>query len=197
MLSKYWVLAVVGGIGLAASSAFAGHNEPKKAASIKGELLTAYEACTAPNDTINGSALALPACHPAVRSDPTCGFVAGIGSGKFSAKAKAGDIFLTASLSGLDAACNGETLQVTADLRVTGDNCVSADPDGCTVSELTNFPVPGVTCVVAAGKCTIKTSVNTALPGLLASGTHRGIGLGAISLSHGAARAFQGGLLIP
>ena len=195
MRSKYWVLVAAGSIGLAASSAFAGHNEPIKGASLKGVFLTAYAPCVATNDTLTSSA-PLGACHPAVRSNPACGFGAK-GTGKFSASVKPPDIALAVSLSGLDAGCEGKTLGLAVELRgLTTDGCQSGDPGGCTVPDLV-FPVFGATCVVAAGKCSIKTTVNTGLPGTLVNGNHAGITVGTIDIVEGATPTFRGGVLVP
>src|SRR2546425_1818632 len=107
---RSWFLVLAGAVGLVANSGFAMHNEPSKAAGIKGVLVTAYNVCTSPNDTTTG-ALPLPACHPAVRSDPNCSFDVK-GKGQFSAKVKAPDITVAAKLQGLAADCEGKTLQM-------------------------------------------------------------------------------------
>ncbi|HEY3095867.1 MAG TPA: hypothetical protein VGK05_03430 [Acidimicrobiia bacterium] len=188
---------MAGVVGLVASSAFAMHNEPSKAAGLKGVLVTAYNACTSPNDTTTG-ALPLPACHPAVRSDPNCSFDVK-GKGQFSAKVKAPDVLVAAKLQGLAANCEGKTLQLAATVRTTTDGCTSGDANGCTVQEnpfTTDFAIPGATCTVTGGKCAIKSSVNSAAA-ILTGGNHTGLQIFAITILDGSAKAFQSGLLDP
>lgn len=158
-------------VPLTAATALATHNEPQKAKLLKGNFVTAYEECTVPN-TITDS-FGLPACVPAVRSDPICGF-GPKGQGKAIAKVtKTGDIAIKMKLKGLDAGCIGETLTLHASLRVTSDDCGGAS---CSVVTLNNFG-PLASCVVdPKGKCQIKTTINTQIPGFLKPNRNTGIG---------------------
>jgi len=160
------VLVVFGGallgVMLLANSSMAQRSDPGKAGKFQSTLVTAYKACLAPNDTTAGS-LPLPACHPAVPDDNTCK-VPSAGGGKAQAKVDpAGDVALKVKLKGVTG-CDGETFQGITSVRVTTNNCASADPNGCTVSDLNDFPITSAgSCVVDAGKCQIKTTVNTEL----------------------------------
>jgi len=155
----------------------AARNDPGKAGKFQATLVTAYKACLAPNDTTLG-ALPLAACHPAVPDDNTCQ-VPSAGGGKAQAKVDpAGDVALKLQLKGV-VGCDGETFQGITSVRVTTNNCVSADPDGCTVVDLTDFPITSTgSCTVTGGKCKIKTTVNTELgAGTLTAGKDTSITL--------------------
>src|SRR5262245_58988364 len=73
--------AIALGLGLAAGSAHAQFNTPFKGKQFKGNLMTAYTACTAPDTTTDD---AVPACTAFVRSDSNCGY--GGGQGKIQLK---------------------------------------------------------------------------------------------------------------
>src|SRR5262249_12901398 len=118
------------GVMLLANASMAQRSDPAKAGKFQSTLVTAYKACLAPNDTAGGT-LPLPACHPAVADDDTCK-VPAAGGGKTAAKVDpAGDIALKTKLKGVTG-CDGETFQGIVTVRVTTNNCVSADPNGCT-----------------------------------------------------------------
>lgn len=153
----------------AATIASAQNNEPKKANITLSKLVTAYAPCTAPNDTTTGP-LPLPACAPAVRLDPGCGF-GPKGQGKLKANVVGSstpspntqDLKALVIFSGLDAGCVGETLSLLGTVNITTSDCLSGNPDGCTVQDtLSTFPLGS--CVVdSKGKCQIKTTAETVL----------------------------------
>jgi hypothetical protein len=179
-------LIVLGGAFLAvtllAESSMAQRSDPEKANKFQATLVTAYKQCVAPNDATAGS-LVLPACHPAIRDDGTCTIGSG-GGGKVQAKAdKAGDVAIKIRLKGISG-CDGETLQAVATLRLTTNACASADPNGCTVIDLVDFPLTGAgSCVITGGKCQIKTTFNTELgAGTLTAGDNTVIQLNGIAL---------------
>jgi hypothetical protein len=176
-------------VGMAAGSASAQMPVPKKAKKFQANLVTAFAGCAAPNDTTTG-VLALPACHPAVPNDTVCGFdmsdpanPAGQGQVQASVAGKGAtaDIKLKVKLQGLNAGCIGQTLCVKPFLRATSLACLSGDVGGCTTLEaLTNpFALSGPACGVvdAEGALQIKTTVETAVPGLVPGGTHLTIDL--------------------
>ena len=170
------------GVALFSSASLAQRSGPSKAGKFQTTLVTAYDACVASNDTTTGS-LPLPACHPAVPSDGQC-TISSSGGGKAAAKVDpAGDVALKIKLKGIEG-CDGETLQGQATLRVTTNQCASLDADGCTVSDLTHFPVTsGGNCVIDKGQCQIKTTVNTEIgAGTLSAGHNTSIELGGIFL---------------
>jgi hypothetical protein len=149
-------LLVVAGALLIASSAFAqSFNVPSKAKGLKGELVKAFDACTAPTDFTNPP-VALPACPVSV-PDPVCNF-SSKGAGKFSAGVSKTDIKIGATLTGLSG-CDGELLTIGANSRVTTTDCQVGD--SCTVVDLIGFPIGS--CSVAAGKCSVKTTVEGAI----------------------------------
>jgi len=179
-------------------------NEPAKAGKYQSTLVTAYKPCTAPNDTTNG-ALPLPACHPAVPDDLVCSFNGG--SGKAAAKVDpAGDVALKIQLKGVDGSCDGDVLRGVAGIRVTTNQCTSADPNGCTVSNAleSNFPVTNTgSCTLDGGKCKIKTSINTELGAGTVSNGHQtnisilGVGLQRSTGTGSPAILANAGVLLP
>jgi len=180
----------IAAVVLTAGSAKAQYQFPKKANKYQATMVTAYAACTAPNDTTTG-ALALPACHPATPNDTVCGFDVSnpakpLGQGQLQAtvsgKGATVDIKLQVKLQGLTAGCIGETLCIAPFLRASSLGCASADPGGCTTLEsLSNpFALGAAACGVvdSKGKLQIKTSVNSVIPGLIPGNTHLTIDLG-------------------
>lgn len=141
---------VLMGVALLATSASA-QLVPSKAKGIKGEFVTAYQQCTSPSTTTNGTAI--PACT-AVISNNACYF-GSKGAGKFGATVSKTDVKVGASLGGLAGTCEGVTLTAVTKARATSNNCVA--PGICTTIDLPGFPTG--TCVVALGKCSIKTTV--------------------------------------
>lgn len=173
------------GVALLANVSLAQRTGPTKAGKFQATLVTAYDTCAAmdANDTTSGG-LPLPACHPAVPSDGQCS-IGSDGGGKVAAKVDtAGDVALKAKVKGL-VGCDGETLEAQAGARVTTNNCMSADADGCTVFELVGFPVTdGGSCVVDTGKCQIKTTLNAELgAGTITAGENTSIELNGVTLS--------------
>ncbi len=182
--------------------ALATHNTPQKAVQLKGEFLTAYEECTAPNAvTSNG----FPACQSPVRSDPTCGF-GSKGKGKFLVRYLAfgpdhllgtsddGDLTLQADLADLDSGCQGVTLTMALSLRSTLDDC---DEQACSIIDMPNFSV--ATCTVDGfGKCKIRTTLNFAGgAGYCLPGKRTNIGIFEVSMMNGYSPTFRSGVLIP
>jgi hypothetical protein len=144
------------GVALIASSAMAqSFNVPSKAKGLKGELVKAFDACTAPT-TFTNPPVALPACS-VVTPDTTCNF-GSKGAGKFSTGVSKTDVKIGATLSGLQG-CDGAVLTAGANARVTTTDCQVGD--SCTVVDLIGFPVGS--CTVTAGKCSIKTTVEGAI----------------------------------
>lgn len=185
------VATIVGGsVALMASVALATHAEPSKAGAFKGELVQAYVACTVSNDvTSNG----FPACVPATQ-EHACKF-GPKGKGSLASQNKKTDISLAAKMQGLDDLCDGLTLQIRATPRATADDCTAGA--ACTVVDLPDFPL--ASCVVDAVKnsCSIKSSVNTVLPGTILPGKKLGIQLLNVNVGSGGTRVFDTGIFVP
>jgi hypothetical protein len=208
-------------VALSANVARASHNEPQQAKLQKGEFVKAYVpcnntscvgagnpyscctgagtgTCNAGNNTTSNL---FPACTPAIESDPKCFFLSN-GKGKYLAKANAngvdklpgtsddGDIDLQVSVVNLDPSCNGQVLTLAASVRATTDDCGGAS---CTVINLNDFALGA--CSVQSGKCKMKTTVNTTLPGTILPGKRTGICVVGVNLLNGSARTFWGGIL--
>lgn len=192
-IRRSWgIVALAAGLALA-SSAFATHNEPSKAKSIKGEFVTAYDACTAPN-TITTFGLA--ACDPPTRSSP-CSFGSkGSGKWKLSVAGNAGppdtsDLKIAASFSGLEA-CEGLSIALAAEVRVTADDCSGS---ACTSNFPPSMPL-GASCTVVGGKCIAKGAITSILPGLFSGGKTTGITILGIHADTFGGRAFDAGILV-
>ena len=157
------------------SVVWATHDEPGRGRAVRGSLVTAYDPCTAPNTNTLGG-FSVPACAPAVRSDPICGFGAldgMLGSGKAKGVVGDGDVGLSAVLSGLGLGCEGTRLCGVIRVRVTTDRCAAGS---CTTVDLvlTNESSTAC-CVVANGRCRVKTTVNTEIFDAIRPGQRAGI----------------------
>ena len=122
--------AIAVGLGVMATSAHAQFNTPFKGKQFKGNLMTGYNACTAP-DTVTDDAQS--ACSAVSRTDTGCGY--GGGQGKIQLKGQTvGNYDARLKLVSLDAACEGQTLTFQARVRRTGRYCSG---NVCTVGDTT------------------------------------------------------------
>lgn len=186
------ILALVGCVGLLTSAAFADHNEPKVAKSIKGNVVTAYEPCTAPDTITDSDKGSLLACSVPVRSDPTCGFgtLNGLPKGKGQLQLKSLDDrgwSIKLKLLGLEQpACDGETMTFVVTYRATAHNCGGM---ACTAADQT---VELAHCTVERGVCKINVPTHPLLYDLRAPG---GTEVLRFSVTHNSLRAFEIGML--
>ncbi len=198
-MARTTLLAAVAILGMAliAGPAMGQRNPPKKANKYQATIVQGVEACTASNTTAPGL-LSTPACDPVVPSDPGCLFD-NKGQGKVLAKAK-DDIKLQAKLSKLInegvQSCEGETICALASVRTTSDACASGNP--CTTVDQADLPLGVACCTVQKGKCKIKTTVNTSLPGALVAGNRSEFIIGRVGLQRTGAPgvSFRAGLLL-
>lgn len=162
----------------------AAHEFPAKAKQIKSALVQNYDACVAPDAaTIGGG---LPACEELDPIDTLCTFP-GAGDGSLSAKISGTGIAVKAKLKGLSPACDGQSLSVAFDVRVTTDDC----PGGhCVVTDQT---VTGGSCTVAGGRCTISSTIPTAYP----AGAGSEFTILSCGVNRGLLASFSCGILIP
>ena len=156
---------------LVGGSAWAFHDEPRRAKSLKAPLVTAYQVCAVPNTQTLGFP-ALPACYPAVRMDDLCGFTSAStlsGYGKASAKSRPnGDFKIDIYAKGLNAGCEGQTLCGIVRVRATTHRC-SQGP--CTVADLDfTGASPTACCTVVSGVCVVTTTINSEVLGTLVVG---------------------------
>jgi len=167
------VRAVLVGL-IFATPSLAAHIEPAKASKASFELVNAYAPCFAPNTVTQTGGF--PACAPAVPDGGSgCAFGA-TGQGKLTL-AKTGnatsgtqDLKVSVAAKGLNAACEGLTLEVRLSFRLTTDDCPAGS---CTAPDLQDYGVFGGSCTVVGGQCKIKT---TLIPGLIATnGKNAGI----------------------
>lgn len=167
-------VAVLVAVGAPASA----QSQPKKAKTLKAELVGGYGECTSPNTT-TGGVLSLPACSPPVRNDEVCSF-GPKGSGKVIAKVKGkgedSDILIKAILKGLQG-CEGETLCPVASVRVTTDNC--SNGLDCTAVDVENLqvgiPAADGCCIVENGKCKAQANVNEQIAGAIVGNNNTGL----------------------
>jgi hypothetical protein len=177
---------------LVGASAFA-VDLPSKAKQLKGAFVTAYDACSAPTTFMN-QPFALTACTP-VRTNPLCGFGPS-GTGKYSAKVNGSDVAVNASWTGLDIGCEGTTLYLVTDLRVTTSDCAGGD---CTMIDLSPFNLGQ--CTVSLGRCTIKSTLESFIgygPEVFKAGQTYSVEMGNICAYSliGSANAFCSGVKI-
>ena len=192
MRSIQWIIAGALAIGLTAPAAFAADGEPKKANKYQSTLINASADCVAPSESTGGS-LPLPACPSSDHAACTFGDKA---QGKVLAKTKT-DVALQVKLKGLESCADGTMLQAFATFKSTTNNCTSSSR--CTTVTIPAFPIPGATCTVAKGKCQIKTTLNTLIPGIITPGENTAIELGTVGLglSGGTVNVAVAGILIP
>jgi hypothetical protein len=179
VLSTIGVVSVV--LGLSTSGAFAQINQPFKGKTFRGNLMTTYQACTAPNTTSDD---AQGACTPPVRVTATCGF--GGGQGKVQMKhVTVGKVSFRAKLTGLDAGCEGANLTVVATLRRSGQFCAGGF---CTLVDLVDTPIGA--CVVSKGSCSANGQI--ILPGGTTFGQTE---IKDVAVLHSGVRAFDLGIV--
>ena len=177
-------------VGLAATMAFGADGEPKKANKYQATMVHDSAVCTTPTESTLGG-LPLPACPES--SSATCQF-GDKGSGKVAAKAK-DDVALSLKIGGLENCADGTILQAYASFRTDTNNCSVSSR--CTTFALQNFPIPGATCTVANGKCKLKTTLNTLVPGAITPGKNTSIILGEVGVMAGTTAVAKAGLLVP
>lgn len=159
-----------------AAAALAGHTEPARANRMQFELVNGFIECDGSNVNTATQSNGTPACAPASPASGLCAF-APQGSGKLTIS-KTGtatqgnqDLKISVAAKGLD--CEGGQLRVRLSFRLTTDDC----PEGsCTTVDVHDFDLNGAFCLVADGKCKIKTTLNTVAPGFIATnGKNAGI----------------------
>jgi hypothetical protein len=213
-LRKLVVVPTVLSVITFAGAASAVYNTPSKAKGIKTDLVVAYS-CTAPNATqFFAGAGVISACTPPppttntnTTNETTFGpkgsanIAVSVGKGDIKVAIKAGDI----QNNGVPA--DAISLGAKADRVVaTSGDCAPGVPPQAA-------PVPGTECSsqdisslftaifsipCTAGKCQLKTSVNTIVPGALSSGGVVQTEIGGIGLSDpDGDLAFTSGLFIP
>ncbi len=137
------LVAIALGLTVLATTAHAQFNTPFKGKQFKGNLMTTYEPCTAPNTMTDDS---VPACTTVVRTDPNCGY--GGGQGKIQLKAQTvGNYDARLKLVTLDAGCEGKTLSFVAVVRRSGRYC------GGTICTAQDTTFQFGQCVVSRGVC--------------------------------------------
>ncbi|TMK75676.1 MAG: hypothetical protein E6G45_13330 [Actinobacteria bacterium] len=168
-----------------AGAALADHTEPATAKKVSASLVSAYRECSDPNTATqsNGDSACTP---PSPAAFFGCTFSPS-GSGKFTAVLTGSptdgnqDIKFAAVAKRLNANCEGDSLCIWLSLRATNDDC----PEGsCTIVDIERFAFDlGTCCTVTKGACKIKTTLNTAFPGLLPSNKNTGIEIRGCGLS--------------
>jgi len=179
---------IVAGVCLTATMALGTDGEPAKAGGFKSDMVNAYPACTTPTETTGGS-IPLPAC-PAV-DPPLCTF-GDKGKAKAAAKAKT-DVAIQVQLQGLENCVDGTVLQAFANFTASTNDCtVSAR---CNTVQASNLVLG--TCTVAKGKCKIKTTVNTTIPGAITPGNNTAIAITGVGVTTGTSAVAVAGVLVP
>jgi hypothetical protein len=174
MRSRFKVLAIAGGLALAAyaSSVLATHNHPLKAKGLKVDLATAYNACIGAGNDTQGTTPPLPACHPPTPSTNTNAThkvtFGPKGAANVQVKVATGDIKLGVKTADIQdngvTIADGQQLGLHVDTAIsTSDACSSGDPAGCTSIDLGPLFNNMFKTTCLAGKCTLKSTVNTLL----------------------------------
>ncbi len=183
---------------IVASSPALGQRSPASKANVyQSSFIEGVEACTATNTTLPGPQ-SLSGCDPVVPADDVCKFTAK-GFGKVKLKTK-DDMKILVKLKGLEPACDGETLCLTADMVWTQDGCSSGG--SCTSESREDLPLGASCCIATFGQCKIKTTLTTALlPEAVVPGNRTEYTLGEVSINRVGdftpAPAFRAGVLVP
>ncbi len=173
MTSRLKLLQITAGLAVLtlAGPVRATHNAPSKAKALKVSLAVAYNTCTASNDS-QGTMPPLPACHPPVPTTNThpahklsfgpkgvANIAVSVGSGDIKLAVKSADI-----LDNGATIADGQQLGLHLDHAVsTADSCTSMDPNGCSTVDLGPLFNNTFKATCTAGKCTLKSTVNTLL----------------------------------
>jgi hypothetical protein len=182
------IAVLVAGVCLTATTVLAADGEPMKAGGYKSDMVRPYADCTMPSEVTLG-ALPFPSC-PATTPNPICQFGA---KGKATVQAKAKtDVALQAQLSGLEN-CDGATLKIAADISAATNNCSVSSR--CHTIKVSGFQIGS--CVVAKGKCKIKTTVNTEIAGAITTGKNTSIEIDRVGITTGTVNVAVSGVLIP
>jgi hypothetical protein len=209
-MNRAKIIASAAGLAFAlATPAFAQHNEPVKAGVVQDSQVLKYDACTVPNTYASLAGTPFPACNPPTPTTLTdltniisfgakgnLTLIVKAGKGDVAVVAKGSDILRNAS------AANGAQLifASASDIQVTSDSC-NPDPNANGTDPCTWTPIPSalfilpVTCT--SGKCALKTTINTQIPGTLSSGSNAGIELpGLVALDNDGDVATISGIVV-
>jgi hypothetical protein len=213
--SRIVLLGAIASLATFTGTALAVYNTPAKAKTLKVDMVVAY-ACTAPNASscLGGSCALIPACTPPVARTNTnpanvttfgpkgsANATIGVGKGDLKIGIKAGDVLN----NGVPA--NAVSLgSVSGTVIATSGNCAPGLPPQ-------PAPVPGTECTstnlgplfsavftvpCTAGKCALKTTVNTIVPGTVTIGGLANTQIDGIGLSDpDGDLAFVTGVFIP
>jgi hypothetical protein len=206
-------VALAASLVLTAGAAMAAYNTPAKAKKLKVDLSVAYNVCGgSPNASLVFGMAPLPACTPPVpttSNNPTNLTTFGPkGAASVQIGVATGDLKI--GIKSIDVLNNGvpaNSINLTAVSQTvvsTSGNCAmglgNPTPDGteCTSQNIgplfsAVFPVP---CL--AGKCALKTSVNTLLPGTITIGGKANTNISGIGLADpDGDLAFTEGIFLP
>ena len=181
-------------LALLVASAAGAYEQPGTGNKAEFALVNGYKPCAVADVNTNLLINGAGACAPPVASGP-CAFGSN-GSGKLTFK-KIGssaqgteDVQMTAAAKGLDGSCEGLLLWIQLSIRVSTNNCVAGS---CTEVDLDDLQFANTPCVVREGKCKIKTTMNTTLPGYkwIPNGSNTGVQILACGLHSGAHSLFD------
>jgi len=217
MLPSRW-LAVAASLALAGVSAvaIAAYNTPSKAKTIKTDLVVAYHVCSGPpNATQFFGTTGLPACTPPspVTADNGAHVVTFGPKGAMNVAVALGSADIKLAVKGSDIMengmpSNGNLKAAAASVITTVDSCAAGAPPqsmpppgggiDCTSQDLGLFFSAVITVPCVAGKCSLKSSINTIIPGSITGGTLANTAISGIGMKDADGDlAFTSGLFIP
>jgi hypothetical protein len=164
------VATAVAGALVMAGVARAHHDEPSQARFFTSSLVRAYETC----DGADVNAMTpggLPACTPGEALDTVCNMDGDGAKGMVDITPEQHDLRVKVVIHGITG-CEGERLLFFVDVNVTSDNCVDlmgkAVQDNCTLVGPNTIPLGD--CIVANGRCSMDTTLETLFPFINALG---------------------------
>jgi hypothetical protein len=183
------LVALMAGTLAFANVARADHAEPAKAKAITFPLVNSYLPCDPGSANTATQTGGMPACTPPDPFNFDGCALSPTGWGKLALKVVGNqadgnqDLQIAVAVTGLNQSCNRLSLLIS--FRLTTDDC---PPASCTAVDVIDQLISGAFCNVTNGKCKIKTTLNTAAPGFMATNAKNagiqilGCGLGGINI---------------
>ncbi len=199
---------------MSAGSALAAYNTPSKSKQIKADLVVSYKPCAAPNATqFFAGAGIITACTPPVpttNTNPTNVTTFGpkgaanvaiqLGKGDIKVGIKASDVLNNGSPASVNLGAVAGSVVATSGSCAPGIPPQAAPVPGteCTSTDISTLFTAILSIPCTAGKCALKTTINTIVPGAITVGSKANTAIGGVGLSDpDGDPAFVQGLFLP
>lgn len=141
---------------------------------LKVDVVSAYNSCTPPGDSSTNSGFV--SCLNPTLTDPICKF-GPRGKGKVRLVAQHDNVNVYGVVSGVEAGCEAQTVQLMVSARITTDDCPpgASPPNSCTLVDFVDLALGS--CQIKNGTCSVITTLNSAVPALVGMEKRTGIEL--------------------